>query len=249
VLDKLKQKLPVTLLLSLTATVLAYLLAVPLGVFSALRAGRRSERLVTFGLFVLYSLPSFWVATLAIRWFCGLGQFDWFPLRGLHSEGWQAWPLWQQFGDTVWHMVLPVICLTYGSLAALSRYQRVAMLDVIRKDFVRTARAKGLSPARVIWSHALRNALIPILTLLGLQIPFLIGGSVVIERIFNIEGMGLETFEAIRQRDYNWILIVSVMSAVLTMLGLLLSDILYAVVDPRMRQGVEGAKRDGRGGG
>jgi len=248
VLDKLKQKLPVTLLLSLTATVLAYLLAVPLGVLSALRAGRRSDRLVTFGLFVLYSLPSFWVATLALRYFAGLGHFDWFPLRGLHTEGWQVWPMWRQIADTAWHLVLPVLCLTYGSLAALSRYQRVAMLDVIRQDYVRTARAKGLSRARVVWNHALRNALIPIVTLLGLQIPYLIGGSVVIERIFNIEGMGLETFEAIRQRDYNWILAVSVMSALLTMLGLLLSDILYAVIDPRMRQGVEGGKAEGRGG-
>ncbi len=249
VLEKLRQKLPVTLLLSLTATVLAYLFAVPLGVFSALRAGRRSDRIVTFILFVLYSLPSFWVATLAIRYFAGLGHFDWFPLRGLHSEGWQAWPAWQQWVDTAWHMVLPVLCLTYGSLAALSRYQRVAMLDVIRQDYVRTARAKGLSRARVIWGHALRNALIPIITLLGLQIPYLIGGSVVIERIFNIEGMGLETFDAIRARDYNWILAVSVISALLTMLGLLLSDILYAVVDPRMTRGVEGAGERGRGGG
>jgi len=249
VLEKLKQKLPVTLLLSLTATVLAYLLAVPLGVFSALRAGRRSDRLVTFALFVLYSLPSFWVATLAIRYFTGLGHFDWFPLRGLHSEGWQAWPVWRQWADTAWHMVLPVLCLTYGSLAALSRYQRVAMLDVVRQDFVRTARAKGLSRARVVWSHALRNALIPIVTLLGLQIPYLIGGSVVIERIFNIEGMGLETFEAIRARDYNWILAVSVISALLTMVGLLLSDILYAVIDPRMTRGVEGSEAADRGGG
>jgi peptide/nickel transport system permease protein len=240
VMEKLRQKLPVTLLLSLTATFLAYLFAVPLGVFSALRAGKRSDRLVTFGLFVLYSLPSFWVATLAIQWFCGLDHFDWFPLRGLHSDGWQLWPWWKQVADTAWHMVLPVLCLTYGSLAALSRYQRVAMLDVIRQDYVRTARAKGLSRARVVWDHALRNALIPLVTLLGLQIPYLIGGSVVIERIFNIEGMGLETFEAIRQRDYNWILAVSVMSAVLTMIGLLVSDILYAVIDPRMRQGVEG---------
>ncbi|MBI5487704.1 MAG: ABC transporter permease subunit [Deltaproteobacteria bacterium] len=249
VLEKIKSKLPVTLLLSLTATVLAYLLAVPLGVFSALRAGRRSDRVVTLGLFVLYSLPSFWVAMLAIRWFCGLGHLDWFPLRGLHSEGWQLWPWWKQLVDTAHHMVLPVLCLTYGSLAALSRYQRVAMLDVVRQDYIRTARAKGLSRPRVIWSHALRNALIPIVTLLGLQIPFLIGGSVVIERIFNIEGMGLETFEAIRQRDYNWILAVSVISAVLTMIGLLISDVLYAVIDPRMRQGVEGKGMEGGGGG
>jgi peptide/nickel transport system permease protein len=247
--DKLKERLPVTLLLSLTATILAYLLAVPLGVFSALRAGRRSDRIVTFLLFVLYSLPSFWVATLAIRWFCGLGYLDWFPLRGLHAEGWQAWPLWRQVADTAHHMVLPVLCLTYGSLAVLSRYQRAAMLDVLRQDYIRTARAKGLSRARVVWRHALRNALIPILTLLGLQIPYLVGGSVIVERIFNIPGMGLETFEAIRGRDYNWILAVSVITALLTMAGLLLSDILYAIADPRMTRGVQGAHGEGKGDG
>lgn len=249
IIEKLEEKLPVTLLLSLTATLLAYLLAVPLGVFSALRAGSRSDRIVTFVLFVLYSLPSFWVATLAIRYFAGLGYLDWFPLRGLRSEGWETWPLWRQLADTAWHMVLPVFCLTYGSLAVLSRYQRVAMLEVLRQDFIRTARAKGLSRARVIWGHALRNGLIPVVTLLGLQIPYLIGGSVVVERIFTIEGMGLETFEAIRTRDYNWILAVSVLSAVLTMVGLLLSDILYAFIDPRMTRAVAGSERAGRGGG
>lgn len=244
IIEKLREKLPVTLLLSLTATLLAYFLAVPLGVFSALRAGRRSERAVTLVLFLLYSLPSFWVGTMAIRYLCGLGHLDWFPLRGLHGEGWEAWPLWRQIADTAHHMVLPVFCLTYASLAVLSRYERVAMLETLRQDYVRTARAKGLSRRRVVWRHALRNSLIPIITLLGLQIPFLIGGSVVVERIFNIDGMGLETFEAIRHRDYNWILAVSVLSAVLTMAGLLLSDILYAFVDPRMTRGVEGARWD-----
>jgi peptide/nickel transport system permease protein len=156
--------------------------------------------------------------------------------------------MWRQVADAAHHLVLPVLCLTYASVAVLSRFQRTALLDVIRQDFVRTARAKGLSRTRVVWRHALRNAVVPLITLLGLQIPFLIGGSVVIERIFGIEGMGLETFEAIRARDYNWILAVSVMSALLTMAGLLLSDVLYAWVDPRMTRGVEGRRFEGRGG-
>ncbi|MDI7267760.1 MAG: ABC transporter permease subunit [Myxococcota bacterium] len=244
--DKLREKLPVTLLLSVAAALVAYLLAVPLGVLSALRAGTRSDRILTFGLFLLYAVPSFWLGTLAIRYLCGLGHLDWFPLRGLHGEGWESWPLYRQVADTAHHMVLPVFCLAYGSLAIISRYQRVAMLETLRQDFVRTARAKGLSRTRVVWRHALRNSLVPIVTLLGMQIPALIGGSVVVERIFHIEGMGLETFEAIRSRDYNWILAVSVMSGLLTMAGLLLSDILYAMLDPRMARGVEGETWDRR---
>jgi peptide/nickel transport system permease protein len=131
-------------------------------------------------------------------------------------------------------LILPVFCLSYVSFATLSRYQRSGMMETVRQDYIRTARAKGLKERAVIFRHALRNSLIPILTLLGLQIPYLIGGSVIVERVFAIEGMGLETFEAIRGRDYNWILAVSFLTALLTLFGILLSDILYALVDPRI---------------
>jgi peptide/nickel transport system permease protein len=235
--DILWERLPVTLLLSLLSVLLIYSLSIPLGVFSALRRERVSEKVVSLALFVLYSLPVFWVATLMIQHLTGVSGPDWFPLEGLHTEGAEDWPWWHRTLDIAHHLVLPVICLSYVSLAVISRYQRTAMLDALSQDFVRTARAKGLPNIRVIVRHALRNALLPVVTLLGLQLPYLISGSVIVERIFNIPGMGLETFEAIRSHDYNWIMAVVTISAVLTMIGMLVSDVLYAVLDPRVRVG------------
>jgi peptide/nickel transport system permease protein len=231
---KLAERLPVTLLLSVLALLAAYVVAIPVGSYSALYPSTLSDRAITFVLFVLYSLPSFWLALMLIRLLCGVGGLDLFPLRGLASAGSEQWPLHARLLDLVHHLVLPVFCLSYVSFATLSRYQRSGMMEVVRQDYIRTARAKGLRETSVIVRHALRNSVIPILTLLGLQIPYLIGGSVIIERVFAIEGMGLETFEAIRNRDYNWILAVSVLTALLTLLGILLSDVMYAVVDPRI---------------
>jgi peptide/nickel transport system permease protein len=163
-----------------------------------------------------------------------VGSLDLFPIQGLTTPGAEAWPLASRFFDLLHHLVLPVTCLSYVSFATLSRYQRSATLEVLRQDYVRTARAKGLGEMAVMMRHVLRNSLVPIVTLLGVQIPFLIGGSVIIERIFGIEGMGLETFEAIRARDYNWILAVAFITSILTVTGMLISDILYAVIDPRI---------------
>ncbi len=235
IVTKLAEKLPITLLLSLLAVVLTYGLSIPLGVFSALKRDKASDRVVTLFLFVLYSLPTFWTATLLTQHLCGVSGPAIFPLVGLSSEGSEGWSWWSRLGDLVHHLVLPVICLSYVSLAVLSRYQRVAMLEVLGQDYVRTARAKGLSRSRVIIVHATRNALLPVVTLLGLQLPYLISGAVIVERIFNIPGMGLETFEAIRTHDYNWIMAVVTISAVLTMVGILFSDVLYALIDPRVK--------------
>ena len=235
--QKLAERLPVTLLLSLLSLLLVYGLAIPLGVFSALRRDTTADRVVSLVLFALYSLPVFWVATLLIQNVTGQSGPAWFPLGGLTSEGSEAWPTWRRALDLAHHLVLPVVCLSYVSLAVISRYQRAAMLETLSEDYVRTARAKGLSGFRVVVRHALRNALLPVVTLLGMQLPFLIGGSVIVERIFNIPGMGLETFEAIRSHDYGWIMAVVVLSAVLTMVGILLSDVLYALLDPRVRVG------------
>jgi peptide/nickel transport system permease protein len=232
--EKLAEALPITLVLSLAAMLLAYLIAVPLGVHAAVRQGTWQERGITVTLFLLYSLPSFWVAMVLILLFGGVGLLDWFPIYGLHSPGLEGATGWTWFTDRIHHLVLPVGCLTYGSLAVISRYQRSAMLEVIRQDYIRTARAKGLSERAVIFKHALRNALLPTITLIGLQFPYLIGGSVIIERIFNIPGMGLMTFQAFLNRDYPVIMAVSVLSAVMTLLGLILADLFYAVVDPRI---------------
>jgi peptide/nickel transport system permease protein len=234
VTDKLAAALPVTLLLSGLSMLLAYLLAVPIGVHAAVKRGTRGERALTLGLFMLYSLPPFWVAMLLIMLLGGVGMLDLFPIHGLSSPGAAQLGDLAWFFDRVWHLVLPVFCLSYGSLAVLSRYQRGAMLEALSQDYIRAARAKGLSERRVVWRHALPNALLPTITLLGLQFPYLISGSVIIERIFNIPGMGHLTFDAFLQRDTPVIMAVVVLSAALTLLGLILADVLYAVVDPRI---------------
>src|SRR5206468_12101076 len=145
-----------------------------------------------------------------------------------------AWPWWQRLEDQLWHLVLPITCLTYYTLAVLSRYMRVGMLEVIRQDFIRTARAKGLSERLVIYRHAMRNSLIPIVTLMADLLPALIGGSIVIETIFGIPGMGELSWEAVLNRDYPLIMAIFTLSAMLTLAGILLSDLLYTVIDPRI---------------
>ncbi len=238
------EALPVTLLLSGISLGIAYILAIPLGVFSAVRRGTRRDTVVTVALFVVYSLPSFWVGTMLIVYLSS-GQFircPWleahgcFPLQGWHSfRGFEQLGQIQKVRDVLWHITLPIVTLSYGSLAALSRYMRMGMLDTLRQDYVRTARAKGLGEPRVIYVHALRNALIPIVTLFGLTLPTLIGGSVIVEQIFGIRGMGLVALEAIRLPDYPLIITIVAFTGLLTMAGVLLSDILYALVDPRIR--------------
>jgi peptide/nickel transport system permease protein len=248
IVDVIGEALPITLLLSFISLFLAYLFAIPLGVFSATRRGTTLDTAVTLVLFLLYSLPSFWVGTMLLV-FLASGRFiscDWiagggcFPLQGFHSfDGFAAKSFWGQCLDVAWHISLPVLTLTYGSLAGLSRYMRSGMLDTLRQDYVRTARAKGLSEARVQYVHALRNGIIPIVTLLGLTLPYLIGGSVIVEQIFGIRGMGFVALEAIRLPDYPLVITIVAFTAVVTMFGVLLSDVLYAVVDPRIRFGSE----------
>jgi peptide/nickel transport system permease protein len=234
VLDILGEAIPKTLSIAFISLFLAYLISVPIGVVAASKQGSLFDQVTTVVLFILYSLPSFWVALMLIQAFCNQGLFDWFPVTGLKSPSPDDYPMGSELLDRIWHMVLPVVCLTYGSLASLSRYQRVGMLDVVRQDYIRTARAKGLAERVVIWKHAVRNSLLPIITLLGLQIPFLVGGSIFIEEIFQINGMGHETFKAISTRDYPVVMAVTVLTAMATMLALLLSDILYALADPRI---------------
>jgi peptide/nickel transport system permease protein len=237
ILEKLSARLPVTLLLSFLALLTAYAVAIPLGILSAVRSGGLFDRASSVVLFVLYSLPYFWIAMLLLRYLGGTGHIDLFPAQGLASPGSEAWPLWKRLADMAHHLVLPVFCLSYVSMAMLARYQRVGMIQVIHLDFMRTARAKGLSRMRVIWSHGLRNGVIPVVTLLGLQIPYLIGGSVVVEMIFGIPGMGIETFEAICAQDRPWLIAAVTATAVLTMAGTVASDVIYALIDPRITPG------------
>lgn len=234
VMDKILEVLPVTLQLSVLSIFLSYLLAVPIGVYSAVRQDSLGDRAATIVLFVLYSLPNFWVATLVIVYLGGGDYLDLFPVYGLSSFDAERWPFWRWLADRLWHLVLPVGCLTYGGLASLSRYMRAGMIEVIRQDYILTARAKGLSEKAVVFKHALRNSVIPIVTFLAFLLPAMIGGSVIVESIFSIPGMGKLGFEAVLSRDYPVIMAIATISALLTLVGMLLSDILYVLVDPRI---------------
>jgi len=234
VLGTIFSKLKYSISLSLLSVLLAYFISVPLGVWSAYYRDTTADNVVTVLLFMLYSLPSFFVAVVLLKYFTIGEPFEWFPTGGFIGEGSENMTAWQQLQSIMYHLTLPILCLTYRSLASLSRYARTGVLDVIRADYIRTARAKGLSEPMVVVKHAVRNGMIPILTLLGTLLPVLIGGSVIIEVIFNIPGMGLYLFESITARDYNSIMAVLLISTVLTLVGLLVSDISYAVVDPRI---------------
>ncbi|UCF30434.1 MAG: ABC transporter permease [bacterium] len=234
VLDKIWERLPITVELNLISIFLVYLVAIPIGVFSAVKQGSVGDRITTIVLFVLYSLPNFWVAVLLIM-FLGGGDFlDVFPIYGIISSGMEGAPFVSRLVDHLWHLVLPVFCLTYGGFAALSRYQRAGLLEVIRQDYIRTARAKGLPEKLVIFKHAFRNSIIPIVTLLGYLLPAMFGGSVIIESIFSIPGMGQMGFEAVLSRDYPVVMAIATISALLTLFGLLVSDLLYVWADPRI---------------
>ncbi len=234
VLDVLRERIPITLQLSGIAVLLTYIIAIPLGIFSATHQNRFSDRALTLILFLLYSVPMFWLAQVFI-----LTLSDYFPTRGLWSDGAVAgaleWPLRRRILDRLWHLVLPVTVQTVVALAFLSRQMRVALLETIRQDFIRTARAKGLREGVVIYKHAVRNSLIPIITLAADLLPALIGGSVIVESIFSLNGMGKLAFEAILNRDYPVINCVFAFSALLTLVGILFSDLGYALVDPRIR--------------
>ena len=234
VLDKIKDALPVTLLLNILSILIVYIISVPLGIYSALHPSSVWDRAMTLGLFLLYSLPSFWVAMLLIIYLGGGDYLDLFPIVGITSIGHDQLPWWGKIGDAVWHLILPVTVLTYGGLAFLSRFSRAQILEVVRQDYIRTARAKGLPERTVIFKHALRNALIPFITLVGTLLPAMIGGSVIVEQIFSIPGMGNLGFEAVLSRDYPTVMAIAAIEAFLTLVSLLISDVLYVFVDPRI---------------
>lgn len=232
--EKIAEALPITLVLNVISMFIVYALAIPWGVYSSRIAGSRLDQGVTVFLFVLYSLPSFWVATMLIL-FLGGGEFlDIFPTYGLRTYGSEHWPWNRRLWDYTLHLFLPIACLSYAGLAVLSRYARVSMLEVIHQDYIRTARAKGLSEKAVILKHAFRNGLLPLITLVASIFPTLFGGSVIIETIFSIPGMGKLGFDAIRANDYPVVMAITTISAFLTLIGILISDLLYVVADPRI---------------
>jgi peptide/nickel transport system permease protein len=227
------ERLPSTLLLMISSMLLTLFITIPLGVISAIKKNTWFDNLVTVFSFTGMAIPSFWLALMLMLLFSV--NLGWFPAVGMYSPLLKNPGILSRILDVAWHMVLPLLTMTIVSLAGLTRYQRAAMLEVLNQDFIRTARAKGLSERMVLFKHALRNALLPIITILGLSLPDLFGGAFIIETIFAWPGMGRLGVMAIFSRNYPLIMGIVVFSAALIVLGNLLADIGYALVDPRIR--------------
>ncbi len=234
VIDKILERLPISVTISLLSFCLIYLIAIPIGIYSAARQYSFLDRATTVILFVLYSLPNFWIGTLAIVFLCNVEYLKIFPTAGIKSEDFESLSFFGQIQDRFMHLFLPVVITSLAAFAFLSRQMRSSMLEVIRQDYIRTARAKGLSERKVVLKHALRNSLIPIITLMGGLLPLMVGGSIIIEYIFSIPGIGQLAWQAILDRDYPLIMAELVLAASMTVLGILLVDILYSFVDPRI---------------
>lgn len=233
--DKILERLPITLTINLLSLGVVLLIAIPIGIMSATHQYSALDRATTMFVFMGYSMPHFWMALLLIYLF-GV-QWGILPISGKESLDTTGFTTLQWLSDRAAHLVLPVFVSAIGGLAGLSRYMRNNMLEVMRQDYIRTARAKGLPENTVIYKHALRNALMPVITILGLSLPGIIGGSVIMEQVFGIDGMGRLMYQAVFSRDYNVAMGVLVPAAVLTMLGNFLADIGYAWADPRVRLG------------
>jgi peptide/nickel transport system permease protein len=233
VTERIAEKLPNTFVLNLIAFLIAALIGMPIGLWSAARSGRPVERASAVAFFLLYSLPSFWVALLLMQLFSV--RFHIVPLFGMTSDDYLDLSTTMKLADRARHLILPVVTLAYAQLAIFARFSKSALTEVIRQDYITTARAKGATSGAVLWHHALRNALIPLITLLGLTLPYLVSGSVIVEQIFQWDGIGRLYFDAILTRDYPTILGLSVATAVATLIASLIADLLYAAADPRIR--------------
>ena len=235
---KIVERLPVTVKLNFWSILVVYLIAIPLGIYSATHPYSVGDQITTLAAFVLFAVPLVWAATMALVFICGGDFYYLFPPGGLESlEFSENWPLWKRVKDHAWHLFLPIVLLSYDGFAGLSRYMRAGMLEVLRQDYVQVARAKGLDEKIVIYKHVLRNSLIPLVTILASILPGLIGGSVIIETIFSIPGLGQLGYESVLARDYPTVLALFTVSAILTLIGILISDILLSVVDPRIAFG------------
>jgi peptide/nickel transport system permease protein len=229
VTERIGERLGPTLTLTLSALLLSYIIAIPIGVLSAVRQYSALDYGATIFSFLGISIPSFFFGLVMIYFFAlKLGLF---PTGGTHTIG--APP---SLIDSLEHLILPMIVLSLQNTGVVMRYTRSGMLEVIHQDYVRTARSKGLGERLVIYRHALRNALIPVITLAGVQFPFLLGGAIITEQIFNWPGMGRLAVEAINQRDYPTIMGINLLAAVMVIIGNLFADVMYGVVDPRIRQ-------------
>ncbi|HIG55774.1 MAG TPA: ABC transporter permease [Candidatus Latescibacteria bacterium] len=242
VIDHILDRLPITLEINLISLFFAYLIGVPLGILLSVKQNSAIDRLATTGTFMLWSMPSFWVGMLLILFFCNKEFYYWFPASGIQSlHASEEWSAWRLFTDHAHHMVLPILASTYSSFAGISRYMRTSMLENLRLDYVRTAQAKGLRYRVVVLRHVLRNSLIPIVTLLAGLLPGMIAGSVFIETIFTIPGLGFLGFQSVIVRDYPMAMALFTIAGALSLVGILVADILLKAVDPRIEfSGVQG---------
>lgn len=235
VLVKIAERIPITITIDILSLFLIFIIAVPIGIISAVKENSFFDKSSTVLVFIGFATPTFWLALLAMSLF-GV-QLGWFPISGIKSLDFDELNLLEKISDLSRHLMLPVFISAFGGLAGISRYMRTSMLEVLHKDFIRTARAKGLSEKEVVCKHALKNALLPIVTIIGLSVPGLIGGSVIFESIYAIPGMGKLFFDSVMARDYPVIMGILFIGAILTLLGNLLADVMYACVDPRIRVG------------
>ena len=227
------ERMPLTVGMNVISLLLTLLISIPIGIVSAVRRGSLLDRALTVLVFLGFAMPSFWLAMLLMLYF-GI-DLGWLPLSGLTSLDYaQLSPLGKAL-DIARHLTLPILVGLVGSIAGTSRFLRSSMLEVLRQDYITTARAKGLPARLVIGRHALRNALLPVITMLGLSVPGLIGGSVIIETIFALPGLGQLFYTAVMARDYPLIMGNLVLGAVLTLLGNMLADAGYGLADPRIR--------------
>ncbi|ACF10979.1 binding-protein-dependent transport systems inner membrane component [Chlorobaculum parvum NCIB 8327] len=233
VFEVISQALPVTMTIAVLTLIANFVFGIIIGVISAVKQNSFSDRFLTVTALFFYSMPEFWLALMMIILFAL--KWPLFPVSGLNEVGAESYGAFGFIMDRIWHLVLPVTVLSINGAAGIARYVRGSMLEVIRQDYIRTARAKGLSERVVIIKHALRNALLPVVTLMGSSLPFIFSGALFIEVIFAFPGMGRVTVEAIFARDYPLIIANTFVSGTMIVLGNLLADVLYAVVDPRIK--------------
>jgi len=234
VTDVIVSKFPVSLQFGIISLILSYLICIPLGIIKAIKNGEPFDLISSFVLFVMYSIPSFMFAILLIVFFSGGSFFDWFPIGGLYSDQYDDYNMLGKFIDRVHHFILPLICYMLGSFTTLTLLMKNSILDEIKKDYIRTARAKGIDERTVYLKHALRNALVPIVTGLGSFLSVFFAGSLLLETIFQLDGIGLLSYKSILSRDYNVIMGLVFIQSLLFLIGNLISDVAYVIVDPRI---------------
>lgn len=232
----IEQALPITLMINVLGLAITLSLAIPLGVIAARKYQKWQDKSITLFNFVGFSIPGFWLALLMMYWL-GVAN-DWLPISGLHSLNYDQLDTWGKIKDSVSHLILPVVIPSVTGLAGITLFVKNGMLDVLHQDYITTARAKGLNEHTVVYTHALRNALLPLITIVGLSIPGLIGGSVISETIFAIDGMGKLFYDAVMSRDFPVVMGILTIGSALTLVGNLVADVAYAWADPRVRRGV-----------